>query len=265
MPDDEQSPAGLDTHLPHPARIYDYFLGGKNNFAVDRALAEQMLAMDPTMPRTAHANRAFLRRSVSFLAGEAGVRQFLDIGTGLPASDNTHEVAQRLAPDSRIVYVDNDPLVLVHARALLTSVRAGATAYLQADLRDPEKILHGAADTLDLSRPVAVLLHGVLHFLLDTDDPGQIIRTLVDAVPAGSYLSLSHMAADISPTTTRSMDEASTSSPVPIACRTNDEVARLLAGLEPVEPGLVTVSRWRPDPGADTALVPIWAAVARKP
>ncbi|MDT3442738.1 MULTISPECIES: SAM-dependent methyltransferase [unclassified Pseudofrankia] len=265
MPNDEQSSAGLNPYLPHPERIHNYFLGGKNNFAVDRALADQMLAIDPTIPHTARANRAFLRRAVTFLAADAGIRQFLDIGTGLPATDNIHEVAQRLAPESRIVYVDNDPVVIVHARALLTGVPEGVTAYLQADLRDPEKILEDAAATLDFSRPVATLLHGVLQFIPDSDEADRVVRTLLDAMPSGSYLSLAHIAQDVRPETARSMDEASASSPVISVYRTRDQVARFVDGLELVEPGLVTASEWRPDPGADTAPVPVWAAVARKP
>ncbi|OHV33651.1 SAM-dependent methyltransferase [Pseudofrankia sp. EUN1h] len=265
MPNDEQSLAGLNPHIPHPERIYNYFLGGKNNFAVDRALAEQMLAIDPTIPHIAQANRAFLRRSVTYLAADAGIRQFLDIGTGLPANDNIHEVAQRVAPESRIVYVDNDPLVMAHARALLTGVPEGTTAYLQADLRDPEKILGEAADALDFSQPIATLLHGVVQFIPEFDEAHQVIRTLLDAMPVGSYLSLAHIAADVRPETARSMDEASASSPVVSVYRTRDEVARFVAGLELVEPGLVTASEWRPDPGADSTPVPIWVAVARKP
>jgi hypothetical protein len=202
---------------------------------------------------------------VTFLAADAGIRQFLDIGTGLPANDNIHEVAQGIAPESRIVYVDNDPFVMVHARALLTGVPEGATAYLQADLRDPEKILEEAADALDFSQPIATLLHGVVQFIPDAGEAHQVVRTLLDAMPAGSYLSLAHIAADVRAETARSMDEASASSPVASVYRTHDEVTHFLAGLEVVEPGLVTASEWRPDPGADTSPVPIWVAVARKP
>jgi hypothetical protein len=189
----------LDIGFPHPARVYDAWLGGKDNFAADRAAAEAGLAAFPGITQCACANRAFLERAVRYLAAEAGIRQFLDIGTGLPSANNTHEVAQSIAPHSSIIYVDNDPIVLAHARALLTSRGPGKTEYIDADLRDPEKILREAARLLDFSEPVAVLLIAIMHFISDEDRPYEITTTLLDAVPPCSYLAMSHMASDLYP------------------------------------------------------------------
>src|SRR5215472_378694 len=189
---------GFDARVAHPARVYDYWLGGKDNFEADRLAGEATIAAYPAIRASARANRAFLARSVRYLA-EAGVRQFLDIGTGLPTANNTHEVAQSVVPDSRIVYVDNDPLVLSHARALLTSSPEGATAYLDADLRDTDRILKLAAGTLDFTQPVAIMLLAILHYIPDTGEAQRIVARLVDAVPSGSYLVISHAASDISP------------------------------------------------------------------
>ena len=190
---------GFDTSVAHPARVYDYWLGGKDNFAADREAAERVLAVSPGLRFRVRANRAFLARSVRYLAADAGIRQFLDIGTGIPSANNTHEVAQSVAPDARIVYVDNDPIVLVHARALLTGTEQGATAYIEADLRDTADILAQAARTLDFSQPVAIMLLGILHLISDSEDPYRIVAQLVDAVPPGSYLAISHPAIDIHP------------------------------------------------------------------
>ena len=190
-------PVLFDTSVAHVARVYDYWLGGKDNFAADRAAGEQAIKAFPNIVLSARANRAYLARAVRFLAGEAGVRQFLDIGTGIPTASNTHEVAQSVAPDSRIVYVDNDPIVLTHARALLTSDPAGATNYIDADLREPEQILARAAQVLDYDRPVAVMLMAILQHLQEEDDPYQVVATLMAAMPSGSYLALSHPAKDI--------------------------------------------------------------------
>src|SRR5271154_6803360 len=187
----------FDTSVPHIARVYDYWLGGKDNFAADRQLGEQTLEAYPSLVFSVRANRAFLARTVRFLTGEAGIRQFLDIGTGIPTANNTHEVAQRIAPDSRIVYVDNDPIVLSHARALLKSSPQGACAYLDADLRDPDAILAQAASTLDFGQPVAVMLIAVMHFIGDDDEAAAIIRTLTDACAPGSFVAISHVASDI--------------------------------------------------------------------
>src|SRR6202046_2489536 len=191
------APLGIDTSVAHPARVYDYWLGGKDNFAADRKAAEEVIAIRPAMRRDIRANREMLRRAVRYLAAEAGPRQFLDIGTGIPTSPNVHEVVQRIAPDARVVYVDNDPIVLTHARALLASTPEGATAYIDADLRDPDKVLREAAATLDLSRPTAVMLVGVLHLISDEEDPYGIAARLMAGVPAGSYLVLTHPASDV--------------------------------------------------------------------
>ena len=189
----------LHTEVPHVARVYDYWLRGKDNFTADRVAAEETMAAFPGIRLSAQANRAFLRRAVRYLAAEEGVRQFLDIGTGLPSADNTHEVSQAVAPDSRVVYVDNDPLVLAHARALLTSGPQGATAYLDADLRDTGTILEQAAATLDFSRPVAIMLLAILHYIPDLDEARQIVAKLLDAVPSGSFLVVSHAGTDLLP------------------------------------------------------------------
>src|SRR5260370_11076606 len=188
-------PSGLDTSVPHIARVYDYWLGGKDNFAVDREAAEQVMAAYPGILRDVRAQRAFLANAVSYLAGVAGIRQFLDIGTGIPTANNTHEVAQGTAPDSQVVYVDNDPMVLAHARALLVGVTA-PTAYVDADLRDTGKIVTEAARRLDFSKPVAVMLISVLHLIPDEDDPYAIVTRLMEALPSGSWLALSHPARD---------------------------------------------------------------------
>ena len=206
----EQAGSGLDTSRPHPARVYDYLIGGKSNFAADRALAEKMLQETPGLRTAARENRAFLGRAVQYLAGEAGVRQFLDIGTGLPTVDNVHEVAQRIAPESRVVYADNDPMVLAHARELLTSAPEGRTAYVHADLRDPARILADprVRDVLDFGRPVALVLVAVLHFLPDEDKPAEVVAALLDALPSGSYLVASHTALDHAPAPVAAMERA---------------------------------------------------------
>src|SRR5256884_1247584 len=189
--------AGLDASVAHPARVYDYWLGGKDNFAADREAAERVLAISPGLRFRVKANRAFLARSVRFLATDCDVRQFLDIGTGIPTGNNTHEVAQAAAPSSHIVYVDNDPIVLAHARALLTSTPEGATAYLEADLREPDTIVAAARQTLDFGQPIALMLLGILHLIQDAEEPYQIVSHLMDALPPGSYLVISHPASDI--------------------------------------------------------------------
>jgi hypothetical protein len=254
----------IDTTRAHPARIYDCWLGGKDNFAADREAAELALRAYPELAEAIRSNRAFLGRAVRFLVG-AGVRQFLDVGTGLPALDNTHEVAQREAPDSRIVYVDNDPIVLRHAQALLTSTPEGACDYLQADLRDPEKILAEAAPTLDFGRPVALMLLAVLQFALDADDPYALVARLVAALPPGSYLVISHPTDDFNPNKGESMRVYNERSVEQAVVRDQDAVARFFAGLELLDPGLVPVAKWRPDSAA-TAAKPssMWCAVARK-
>jgi hypothetical protein len=256
----------LDTSVAHSARVYNYWLGGKDNFAADREAAERALAILPGLRYAVRANRAFLARSVRFLARDAGIRQFLDIGTGIPTASNTHEVAQSAAPQSRIVYVDNDPVVLNHARALLTSAPGGACAYLEADLRDPDTILAGAAQTLDFSRPVALMLIGILHLIEDEDDPPALIWRLMAGLPPGSYLTISHPASDIKPEETKTVkNELDQSMAQRSSYRTREQVTAMFAGLELVDPGITTVARWRPDSEIE-ALSPTfaWAGVALK-
>jgi hypothetical protein len=242
----------LDTSVPHIARVYDYWLGGKDNFAADRAAAEQVIATFPDVVVIARAQRAFLGRVVHYLAAEAGIRQFLDIGTGLPAADNTHEVAQRAAPSARVVYVDNDPIVLVHARALLASGPEGATAYIDADARDTDMILAEAAKFLDFSQPVAVMLLGVLHCIPDEDDPAGIAARLVSAVVPGSYLAIVHPASDVAiEKMEQAMGDYNRQAASALSARSHAEVSRFFNGLDLVEPGLVQIHRWRP--GVDDA------------
>jgi hypothetical protein len=259
--------ARLNTQVAHVARVYDYWLDGKDNFAADRAAGEETIAAFPGIRLSAQANRAFLRRSVRHLA-ESGVRQFIDIGTGLPAADNTHEVAQAIAPDSRVVYVDNDPLVLAHARALLTGGAAGATAYLDAELADTGTILEQAAATLDFTRPVGILLLAILHYIPDLAQARQILARVTAAVPAGSYLVISHAGTDLMSDEVAAF-EKSLNAHLPTerrhVARPHDTVQGFFAGLHLVEPGLVRVSDWRPD-SADEAATPtiLWGGVAEK-
>ena len=238
----------FDTSVAHSARVHDYWLGGKDNYPADRAAGDAVIAAYPGIVKSVRANRAFLARVVRFLAGEAGIRQFLDIGTGIPAANNTHEVAQSVAPDCRVVYVDYDPVVLAHARALLTSTEQGTTDYIDADLRDQEKILQRAAQTLDFSRPVAIMLIAIMHLIVDQDDPYGTVARLLAAVPAGSYLALSQVASDIE---AEQMAEAAKRynrlAHETQRHRTHAEVARFFDGLELLEPGLVPVQMWRPD------------------
>jgi hypothetical protein len=257
----------LDTGVPHIARVYDYWLGGKENFAADRDAAEKVIATAPHVLASVRAQRAFLGRVVDYLVTEAGIRQFLDIGTGLPSASNTHEVAQRAAPESRVVYVDNDPIVLAHARALLTSSPEGATAYLAADLRDTGAILEEAAGTLDFGQPVALMLIGVLHLIQDFEDPWGLVAWLMAQLPAGSYLAISHPAIDIAPGQAEAQRRYNERVSTPQTLRDRDQVARFFEGLELVEPGLVYVHTWRPGE-FDTApedATSAWGGVARKP
>jgi O-methyltransferase involved in polyketide biosynthesis len=265
--DDDWS-SRFDTSTAHPARTWDYWLGGKDNFAADREAADLADRALPSMRRIARADRAFLGNVVRYLAGEAGIRQFLDIGTGLPTTDNTHEVAQRTAPESRIVYADNDPIVLSHARALLTSSPQGKCDYIDSDLRDLGRILDRAAATLDLSQPVAIMLLGILLYLPDADDPHGIVARLLAAVPPGSYLAVSHGASDIDPERsadfTRIYNERSA---VPFTLRTRAEVTRFFDGTDLIDPGVVQVHRWRispQTPGYDDDLI-TYCGLGRKP
>ncbi len=246
VPGEGGAEAAFDTSKANPARVWDYWLGGKDNFAADREAARKVLEIMPSMPLIARTARRFLAWAVYDLTAKRGIRQFLDLGTGLPTADNTHEVAQRAAPQARVVYVDNDPMVLSHARALLTGT-PGNTDYIHSDLRDTGTILKQAANTLDFSQPVAIMLIAVLHFISDADDPYRIVDTLMDAVPSGSYLVLAHGASDILPTTTAEMSERYNElSAVSLYLRSQEEIARFFHGLEMVEPGLAPLSRWAP-------------------
>jgi hypothetical protein len=261
--------ARIDPRLPHSARVYDYWLGGKDNFAADRDAAEEAIATNPGIVADVRANRAFLTRSVRYLASECGISQFLDIGTGLPAASNTHEVAQAADPAARVVYVDNDPVVLTHARALLTSGPAGRCDYVYADVRDQATILRAAAGTLDLSRPVAVLLLLVLHLIPDADDPHLLVSSLLAAMPAGSYLVLAHPASDVRPDAvaemTRRMNQRLAGTKATM--RDQAAISRFFTGLDLVEPGVVQPQQWRPGPAGPggPAEVTAWCGVARKP
>ena len=243
----------FDTSVAHIARVYDYWLGGKDNYAADRAAGEAALAGVPGPCLVgSRVNRAFLARVVRYLAAEAGIRQILDIGTGIPTSNNTHEVAQSVAPESRVVYVDNDPIVLSHARALLTSNSAGSTDYIDADLRDTDRILAEAARTLDFSRPVAVMLIAILHLIGDEDDPAAIVARVLDAVPSGSYLAISHVASDIEPEKMAEMRERLNRMVSQKGTyRSHAEVARIFDGLELIPPGVTRIQEWRPDAELD--------------
>jgi hypothetical protein len=257
----------INTNVPHPARVYNYFLGGEDNFEADRAAAEAAIKTFPKTAESARAARAFLRRVVRFLAAEAGIRQFLDIGSGLPSGENVHQVAQSAAPEARIVYVDNDPIVLLHARTLLTGTPEGAVAYLDADLREPENILREAAKTLDFGEPMAVLLLGILHNVGDEYDPHGIVRTLTRALADGSYLAIGHLTADIYPEMTefaRALNERQLDAP--LVLRDHAQVASFFDGLGLLEPGVVQLSKWRPRSEAESAeAAALWGGVARKP
>jgi hypothetical protein len=259
-------PVGLDTGVAHIARVYNYWLGGKDHFAADRAAGHEALEAFPGLISSVRANRAFLARTVRYLAGELGIQQFLDIGTGIPSPDNTHEVAQAIAPSSRVVYIDNDPMVLAHARALLRSAPQGATAYIDADLRDTGKILAEAARTLDWSEPVAVMLVAVLHLIRDEDGPADIIARLMAAVPPGSTLTISHVPNDMhtgqmsamSDTLNRLLSQPST-------YRSRAEVTGFFGGLELIPPGVVPIQEWRPATQEEaSAVAAMWGGVAIK-
>jgi hypothetical protein len=265
-------PVDLQTDQPHPARVYDYLLGGKDNFAADRAAAEAGLRANPNSRIPPRANRAFLGRAVRYLAGEAGISQFLDIGTGIPTSPNVHEVAQAVEPAARIVYVDNDPIVLTQARALLTAGPRGRTAYIDADLRDIDAIL-GSAElqrTLDLGRPVGLLLIAVMHFIPDEDDPWALAARLLAALPSGSYLALSHLTGDFDPAAWAGVVAVYRRSGVTMKVRPKPDIERFFAGLDLIDPGVVSLPRWRPDPSdvgspPGDAAVSVYGGVARKP
>lgn len=253
----------LDTSRPSSARVWNYLLEGKDNFAVDRELGEALRLANPGIVAIARAQRRFLIQAVTLLSGEVGIRQFLDIGTGLPTADNTHEVAQRVAPESRIVYVDNDPLVLVHARALLTSAPEGQTAYVDSDVEDPERILREAARTLDFSKPVALTMIGILGNVADYSEARSIVARLLAAVPSGSYLAVS----DGTSTSAQSVESQriANQNGHPYNLRTPEEIGGYFEGLELLEPGVVPTSLWRPEPGTEPAALDAYCGVGRKP
>ena len=260
-------PLPFDTSVAHVARVYNYWLGGKDNFAADRAAGEQAIKAFPEIGLSARSNRAFLARAVRFLAGDCGVRQFLDIGTGIPTAGNTHEVAQSVAPESRVVYVDYDPIVLAHARALLTSHEAGATEYIDADLRDTDTILAQAARVLDFSQPVAITLVAILHAIPDSDDPYGIVGLLKDTVPAGSYVALSHGGTDLLDPEVMAgvIGSANRRSQQQYTPRSREQVMRFFDGMDLVDPGLVRLEEWRPAPDTDTeGRSSLWCGVGRK-
>jgi O-methyltransferase involved in polyketide biosynthesis len=259
----------VNTGVAQNARVWNYWIGGRDNYAVDQKVGEQVAAMFPVIRDIARADRWFLGRAVRFLAEERGVRQFLDIGTGLPTADNTHQIAQRVAPEARIVYVDNDPVVLAHARTLLTGTPEGATDYVDADVHDPAAILERAARTLDLGRPVAVLMLGILNFVLDTDEARKIVQHVMSEVCSGSFLVLTHPTFDPAlggagqiPAMKFWNDHARP----PITARSGQDIAAFFEGLELLDPGLVSCSRWRAEAEPETpAVVPQFGAVAVKP
>ena len=263
--DPGEEPPDIDASVAHNARVWNYWLGGKDNFAVDRQAGERVLAMHPAIVQVARADRAFLGRAVRFLAGEAGIRQFLDIGTGLPTAENTHEVAQSVAPECRVVYVDNDPIVLAHARALLTSTPPGITSYIDADVHEPDTILQAAARTLDFGQPVAIMMLGILNFVLDTAEAQGIVNRLLDAVPAGSYLAVSHPTLELGgEANEEAMRFWNEHAKPPIRARSGEEISQFLSALELVEPGLVSCAQWRPEPGDPGSRVPHYGVVGRK-
>ena len=239
----------IDTTVPHSARIWNYWLGGKDNYPVDRQVGEQTIAVLPEIVDIARASRQFLVRAVRYLATDAGIRQFLDVGTGLPTVNNTHQVAQQVAPESRVVYVDNDPLVLVHARALLTSSPEGATDYIEADARDVDTILSGAAATLDFTRPVAITMLGILPFIGDDAEAKTVVTRLLAAVPTGSYLAVTHSTSEVSgERVIEAVRQWNQVAPTPYHLRSPEQIAAFFEGLELIEPGVVPCPRWRPDP-----------------
>lgn len=256
----------LNPDVPHSARVWNYWLGGKDNYPADREIGDQVKQVFPDIVEIARLQRAFLGRAITYLAQEEGIRQFLDIGTGLPTADNTHQVAQRVAPDSRVVYVDNDPLVLTHARALLTSTPEGATDYVDADLRDPKRVLDQARRTLDFDQPVALILMGIVGHLSDDEEARRIITTLMAELPSGSHLVLAD-GTDTDEASVEAHRQYNEHAPLPYHLRDPRVIRSFFDGLDPVEPGIVVCTRWRPEPidvGAAREIAEL-CAVARKP
>ncbi|WP_375136466.1 SAM-dependent methyltransferase [Streptomyces sp. MA5143a] len=261
-------PVEIDTSRPHPARMYDWYLGGKDNYPVDEAMGRQMLALDPRVPVMARVNRAFMHRSTRWLARN-GVRQFLDIGTGIPTEPNLHQIAQEVAPDARVVYCDNDPIVLAHAAALLRGTPEGRTEYLQADVRDPDAVMEGARKVLDLGRPVALSLIALLHFVPDEDGAHDLVRRLTAELSSGSYLVLTHATADFTPEESKAATEKLRAAGVTLALRSREEFTRFFDGFDLVDPGVEVPHQWHPElgdpvPGQDDGVIPGYGAVARK-
>ncbi|MEV5169637.1 SAM-dependent methyltransferase [Streptomyces flaveolus] len=254
----------IDTTRPHPARVYDWFLGGKDNYPVDEELGRRISEIDGGAPKAARANRAFMRRGTRVLATELGIRQFLDIGTGIPTEPNLHQIAQSVVPDARVVYVDNDPIVLAHANALLRGTPEGVTEYVQADARDPRAILEQAARVLDFDRPVALSLIALLHFVADEDGAHDLVSTLVGALAPGSSLVLSTMTADFEPENVQRGIAAYAAGGVTLVARSHAEVGTFFEGLRLLEPGIVSVAEWRPE-GAPDGPVSLYGGVAVKP
>ncbi len=265
---DERMPDKIDSSVPHSARVWNYWLGGKDHFAADRALGDQIKQFFPDIVDIARESRGFLTRAVKYLAGEAGIQQFLDIGTGLPTADNTHEIAQQINPYARIVYVDNDPLVLAHARALLTSSPEGSTDYLDADVHDPDAILRGAKRILDFAEPIGLMMLGILGNVVDYDEARSIVDRLVSALPSGSYLVINDGTNVINPEARDEATRISIKAGAPYIARRPDEIAGFFHGLQLAAPGVVSSPRWRPgtDPEADDpAEVDVFCGVAKKP
>ncbi|MGW5491829.1 SAM-dependent methyltransferase [Streptomyces olivaceoviridis] len=259
----------IDTSKPYPARMYDWYLGGKDNYPVDEAMGRQMPALDPRVPVMARVNRAFMHRATRRLA-QRGVRQFLDIGTGIPTEPNLHQVAQRIAPDARVVYCDNDPIVPAHAAALLRGTPQGVTEYLQADVRDPDALIEGARHILDPDRPVALSLVALLHFIPDEDGAHALVSRLLSALPSGSYLMAPHATADFTPEESAAAAGKLKAAGVTLALRSREEFARFFSGLDLVDPGVEIVHKWHPDlgepvPRQDDGVIPGYGTVARKP
>ncbi len=257
-------PPAIETGRPHPARMYDYYLGGKDNYPVDREAAEKVLQAAPEARVMARANRDYLERVVRFLVGEVGIRQIIDVGTGFPAADNVHEVAQGIAPTTRVLYADNDPIVFAHANALM--VPTGTTRVIRADLRSPRDIVDGTRGLIDLQKPVALLLIAVLHFIKDEEDPAGIVKILLDALPRGSYLAMSHATGDLKPETADEVVKAYEDATSTLTVRNHQNIARFFDGCELVDPGLVKVPAWRPEADIPEEQDQVWiyGGVGRK-
>jgi hypothetical protein len=264
----DTAPADVNINVPHSARIYDYWLGGKDNFAVDRAVGDAMVKAIPEMRSMAAENRKFVHRAVRHLVAKEGIQQFLDIGTGIPTRPNLHEVAQGIVPEARVVYVDNDPIVLVHARALMISTQEGRSEYVSADIRDTRSILDEPVlrETLDFGEPIGLTMIAILMLLADADDPWAAVAALRDAMPPGSCLAITHPTADFDPASVDAAVAAATGAGMTLVARSREAVQRFFGDWEMVEPGLVPVSSWRPDdPIGSPEVTYYWAGVARKP